>query len=406
MNGDMKEHVLLVDDERNALVALRRKLRRNAGEWDIACAANADEAWRLIHNCPCDAVVTDVCMPGPSGLELLERIKCTEETRDVPVAIITGLEDRDLTRRALELGASELLHKPVRSDHLVGRLKSMLRAKTVLDELRASNVRLQQQVGLQFDALNHSRLSTMFRLAMAAELHDRCIGLHAIRVAYAARAVAEVLGLPLAAQEQLLLAAPLHDIGKIAIADRILLKPGPLSEGERAVMQRHCQYGEMILRQPTKQLAVGFGLDTKTAEILDDPALRMAAVIALTHHETFDGSGYPLGLSGTAIPMVARVVAVCDVYDALTSPRPYRLALSREEALVVMQRTAPRKFDPEVYGAFLAVLPDIDDFRRRFKERSGRGVPEEERIVEATVALGWSSVFLRDKQSDRVLEKP
>ncbi len=383
MRGDqpVKQTILLVDDERNALAAMKRSLRRKAREWDVLCAEHAEEAWRMIYDPGCDAIVTDVCMPGLSGLELLERIKTTDSTRDLPVAVVTGLNDQELKAKALERGATDLLNKPVDADQLIVRLNNMLRDKAALDELRASNAVLHQRLHLQMAALNQSRMAAICRLAMAAEFRDQCTGMHVERVAHYAKAVANFLGMPHEFQEQLLLAAPLHDIGKIAIPDRILFKPGPLTEGERAVMQRHCKYGEMILRQPTELVETLDAGSCDARDLLDDPVVGLAATIALTHHEKFDGSGYPLKLAGLEIPLPSRIVAVCDVYDALTSARPYRAALPQDDALAIMARTAVRDFDPHVYQAFLEILPALEARVKRIDDKASARLPKGEDLV-------------------------
>ena len=204
-----------------------------------------------------------------------------------------------------------------------------------------------------------SRLSIVCRLGMAAEFRDEDTGNHVVRVGCYSLAVAAALGMPPSFLDMLLLAAPLHDIGKIGVPDSVLLKPGPLSDEEWVVMQRHCEIGERILREESKAVFPMFDWYTQESQGLKealgnhDPLLEMAASVALTHHEKWNGSGYPRRLAGEAIPLESRIVAIADVYDALTSDRPYRGARPEEEALSIIETTAGSHFDPGVHAAFL-----------------------------------------------------
>ena len=217
-------------------------------------------------------------------------------------------------------------------------------------------------------------MSIVCRLGMAAEFRDEETGNHVIRVGCYSRAIAAEMRMPKSFLETLLLAAPLHDIGKIGIPDKVLLKPGPLDDEEWAVMQRHCEIGECILRERSKAVVPLFDWYAvepgaiKTQLANRDPVLEMAATIALTHHEKWDGSGYLQKLAGEAIPLESRIVAVADVFDALTSDRPYRLARPEEEALSIMDGTVGSHFDPRVHAAFVRALPEIRAIRARFAD--------------------------------------
>jgi putative two-component system response regulator len=225
-------------------------------------------------------------------------------------------------------------------------------------------------------SLAQTRMSIVCRLGMAAEYRDEETGNHVIRVGCYSRAIAAEMALPKSFLETLLLAAPLHDIGKIGIPDSVLLKPGPLDSRQQAVMRRHCEIGESILRKPSKAVVpfldwYGVELGTVTRQSLThDPVLEMAATIALTHHEKWDGSGYPQGLAGTAIPLESRIVALADVFDALTSDRPYRVAWPDAEALAIMECTVGSHFEPKLHAAFLRALPEIRAIRARFADNA------------------------------------
>lgn len=376
----MKRQILFVDDERPVLEALARALRRQRNTWAIVCVENGRRAWEELLEAAYDAVVSDVRMPGMSGLELLERMQRYERTRDVPMVMITGLEDQQLKQQALSLGAADLLNKPVDSAQLVARLSNVLRLKDHLDELKRSRQALEEIVRRQSAELSRSRLGLVCRLARAAEARDEETGNHVLRVGCFSHAIARALGQEDEFCQRLLLAAPLHDIGKIGIPDRILQKAGPLSPGERAVMEQHCVIGERILRE---QSAAGLPLIAELPagrtlfESPSDPLLETAATVALMHHERWDGRGYPLNLAGDQIPLEARVVAVADVFDALCSCRPYRHARTEEQALQYMREQSGEHFDPAVLAAFFRALPEIRAIRQSFEDYLQRSREEE-----------------------------
>jgi putative two-component system response regulator len=359
----MNERILFVDDEQRVLDALRRMLRSQRAIWDIVCVSDPNTAWQLLQDREFDAVVSDIHMPALSGLELLERMRGCPRLQTVPVIMLTGLESRSLKRDALDLGAADLLNKPVDPEDLVARLRSVLRLKKSQDELAAANRMLESKVRERTAELHQSRSEVIWRLAKAAEHRDEHSGNHVIRVACFSRMIAEEIGMPRDFVETLFAAAPLHDIGKIGIPDSILTKSEKLTEAEWNVMKTHCQIGAKILEEETLAEEVferwqgHTDLDFRQAH--RNPILRMATTIALRHHEKWDGTGYPGQLIGEAIPIEARIVAVSDVFDALTSRRPYKEAYSAEEALEIMASTTDCHFDPDVYGAFVRVLPEI-----------------------------------------------
>jgi putative two-component system response regulator len=269
------------------------------------------------------------------------------------------------------------MNKPVETEQLVARLRNLLRQKSYEDSLRADNRDLKETIEKQNADLAQSRLSVVCRLGMAAEYRDRDTGNHVARVGCYSRAVAAAMGLPLSFLDMLLLAAPLHDIGKIGIPDSILLKPGPLDDDEWAIMKSHCRIGERILHNQSKSIVPLFNwyaLDSTSVKNLwenKDPLLDMAATIALTHHEKWDGSGYPERLAGESIPLASRIVTIADVFDALTSNRHYRPARSEQQALDIIDATVGTHFEPRVYTAFLQALPDIRTIREKFNDDVG-----------------------------------
>jgi putative two-component system response regulator len=279
----VKKQILIVDDDQRVLDALRRSLREYSGDWSMTFVRHPETAWEQLLETAFDAVVTDVRMPGLNGLDLLERIRRTERTKDVPVVVLTGLDEQDLKEKALDLGASDLLNKPVQPRQLVARLRNVLERKAYEDDLRARNHLLTERVQQQDFDLAQSRMSVICRLGMAAEFRDEATGNHVVRVGCYSRAIAAVMDMPNAFLELLLLAAPLHDIGKIGIPDSVLLKPGPLSDEEWTIMQRHCEIGASILRKESKTSAPLFDLYSAELQSINetperyDPMMEMAA---------------------------------------------------------------------------------------------------------------------------------
>lgn len=372
-----EEHILFVDDEVAVLGGIERLLNKYHDRWEMTYIEQPAAAWKVLQRQKFDAVVTDLRMPGMNGLELLERIRNTDQTRGIPVVVLTGMSDCDLKRQAILLGAADLLRKPVDRDDLVARLENVLRQKSYVDGLQQINIALSEQVQQQNRQLTRSRFELVACLGRVAEQHDEEISNHVVRVALYSGIMAMALGLSRGIVELLLLAAPLHDIGKIGIPRAILSKPGPLSPSEWALMRRHCEIGEWILRGRSPQFDRLLSLSPQVAGLssVDEPVLKAAAQIALCHHEKWDGSGYPLRLRGRKIPWEARIVAVADAFDALTSPRPYRDSCCEAEAVEILRTSTGSHFDPESYEAFEAALPSICSIRQRYTD--GQYLPDD-----------------------------
>jgi len=378
----MKQQILVVDDERPVLDSFRRMLHSQRDAWEASFTNDPIEALERLRDCAYDAAILDVKMPGMSGLEVLSRIQRMERAKDTPVVMLTGMPDRNLKRQALELGAADLLSKPVDTAELFARLKNVLRLKRCQDELKAYSRSLELSVEQRTMELFYSRLDIIWRLGKVAEHRDEETGNHVVRVGFSSRLVAEALGMNHGLQESIFLAAPLHDIGKIGIPDRVLFKQGPLSPRESATMKQHCRIGERILKEePLARTAFFHWRAVNSLFAADEshsPLLDIAAEIALTHHERWDGKGYPQGLAGEKIPLVSRVVAVCDVYDALVFPRPYRGAYSERRAMEMIREESNRHFDPAVHEAFVRALPEIRSVRERFPDAMTAVVEPEE----------------------------
>jgi putative two-component system response regulator len=258
--------------------------------------------------------------------------------------------------------------------------------------LAAANAALEARVQQRTAELYRSRMDVIWRLGKAAEHRDNETGNHVIRVGCMSRILAEAMGMDRDFVETLFLAAPLHDIGKIGIPDAILTKSGPLTKEERKVMQTHCRIGAEILQEDAwAEAAIEQWMGTSRdihAAAADNPILKMAASVALTHHEKWDGSGYPQQLAGERIPIEGRVVAVADVFDALASRRRYKQSYTEAEAIQIMSDSGRSHFDPQVYAAFHRALPAIRDFRRLFPDATEEETSLEEVHDEANLVCG------------------
>lgn len=358
--------ILFVDDEPRILDGLRRTLRSHQDVWNCEFSSSVEDAWSVIQSREIDAVVSDINMPGKNGLDLLERIKTSEEHKYTPVLMLTGNGDASIKKQALELGAADFLQKPCDPIEMTARLRNIIALKTFQDEIRRQNTQLEEVVRTRTQELEASRREIIFCLAKAAETRDSDTGNHIVRVALYARLLAEALNLDVKIQESVLLASPLHDVGKIGIEDQILRKPGPLTEKEREEMQRHCQIGADILRaelQPT--FAALAELDGRTAATsATNELLELAGRIALFHHERWDGTGYPFKLTGEEIPLEARIVSVCDVFDALRASRAYKDAMPLDEAIEVIRSQRGLQFDPAIVDTFLARIDEFEAIRQ------------------------------------------
>jgi putative two-component system response regulator len=281
--------------------------------------------------CP-SLILLDVMMPGMSGYEVCAALKAHPRTASIPVIFVTALNDTDDELEGFEAGAVDYITKPVSPPIVRARVRTHL-SLVRMEELRAS------------------RLEIVQRLGLAAEYKDNETGLHVIRMSHFARILGLAAGMTEAEADDLLHAAPMHDVGKIGIPDRILQKPGPLDPDEWKIMQSHAAIGAEIIGQH------------------DSGMLALARNIALSHHEKWDGSGYPAGLAGERIPLEGRICAVADVFDALTSVRPYKKAWTEEEAIDFLVKQKGKHFDPALVDLFITQLPAIRAIRERWAEQ-------------------------------------
>jgi putative two-component system response regulator len=363
MQETPKKRILFVDDERFFLDSMRRILNNQRHIWQINYIENSIDALKETAQTDYDVIVTDITMPVMDGFELLTELRKSDRTQDVPVIVLTGNGEDDLKRRALALGATDLLTKPVHPEDLIARLSSALRTKDYQDQIKTYSRTLEVKVAERTAALESSRREIIWRLAKAGEFRDEETGNHIVRVGCYCRAIAENMNMTENFIDSIFLAGPLHDIGKIGIPDCILLKEGRLTIEERRIMEKHCVYGAKILTERPQGMHLYFdwrGIDGSTFKPTDhNPVIEMAIQIALYHHEKWDGSGYPHQLNTEMIPIEARIVALADVYDALCSKRPYKASIPEDQAIELIREGAGRQFDPAVFNAFLQSLDEI-----------------------------------------------
>ena len=321
--------ILAVDDEASNLHLLRQILQDH---YRLLFAKDGARALELARQEQPDLILLDVMMPGMTGYEACRALKADTATAAIPVIFVTALSDTDDELVGFEAGAVDYITKPLSAPIVRARVRTHLSLVHV-------------------DELKETRLQIVQRLGLAAEYKDNETGLHVIRMSHYARLLGVAAGLSETEAEDLLHAAPMHDVGKIGIPDRILQKPDKLDPEEWAIMQTHATIGgDIIGVHPHGMLA-------------------LARNIALTHHEKWDGSGYPLGLAGEQIPLEGRIVAVADVFDALTSARPYKKAWTVEQAVEYLEQQRGRHFDPALVDLFLAQLPAIVEIKERWAEQ-------------------------------------
>ncbi|MBX6364220.1 MAG: response regulator [Gemmatimonadetes bacterium] len=326
--------ILIVDDDHAVLRLLDRSLRAS-GYTDIHLVTAADQALALLPELQPDLLIVDLNMPATDGFSLLRYVADTvPRSTYLPVLVLTGDTDEQTKNRALQAGARDFLTKPFSPVEVGLRIRNLLETRFFYRALHEQNARLEAEVQKRTAELRDAHLDILARLAQAAELRDDDTGQHTYRVAELSAEIATELGLGAEFAALLRRTAPLHDVGKIGIPDAILLKPGRLTAAEFEIIKSHTRIGARLLSSG------------------NTPVLRMAEEIALSHHERWDGTGYPDGLRGQEVPIAARIVAVADVYDALTHERVYRPAWPVGEVIAKIHADAGTHFDPAVVDAF------------------------------------------------------
>jgi putative two-component system response regulator len=373
LNDDVirKSKIMIVDDEAyNVLVV--RKFLQHTGYTNFITTTESPKAIDLMRRDLPDVVLLDIMMPDISGLEILRCMKMDAELATIPVIILTAAPEASVKTQALQLGAIDFLSKPVEPTELILRVRNVLAAKSHFDSLANYSVELEKQVRDRTKELVESRQQIIYCLARASEFRDNETGHHVIRVGKFAGIIAAEMGFTTGQVEAIELAAQLHDVGKIGIPDRILHKPGKLDPEEFAFIHKHCGFGKQIIAcMPENEWNVvkqHTELGSLMVNVKTSPIMRMASRIALTHHEWFDGTGYPLGLEGEDIPIEGRITAVADVFDALSSSRVYKKAFSRQKCFKMIEEKRGSQFDPQVLDAFYNRAEEIVEVKMRYAD--------------------------------------
>ena len=339
---------IVIIDDAQMNVTLLQHLVRKLPDCESVCFTDpvAGLKWCLANE-P-DLLIVDYMMPQLSGTELTKQFRARYP--DIPVLMVTANHETELRYLALQIGVTDFLNKPLDNTEFLARAKNMLALRRSNKLLADRAVLLAEEVRKATAKIIEREQETIFCLARAAEYRDPETGAHIQRMAHYSKHIARILALPAEQQDLLLESAPMHDIGKVGTPDIILLKPGKLTEAEFAIMKQHAVIGYEVLNAS------------------NSPLLKVAAEIAHTHHEKFDGSGYPRGLKGADIPLFGRIVAVADVFDALTSERPYKKAWSIEQATQLMKEGAGKHFDPECVDAFFKGFDEVLSIKNEFMD--------------------------------------
>jgi putative two-component system response regulator len=341
--------ILMIDDEPVNLKLLERALKSNGYDnfRSVQDSRQAVEEFLLFDP---DLLLLDINMPHIDGFGVLEQIRALNAPLKAPVMVLTAQGSRDRLVRAFDLGARDFLQKPFDILELMVRVRNLLELHHSRKSIFEHNARLEDTVRQRTHDLRNTQLQVVQRLGRAAEYRDNETGFHILRMSHISALLARAIGMSASETEILLHASPMHDIGKIGIPDAILLKPGNFTPPEWEIMKTHSAIGAAILESPTS------------------PLLEMAGVIALNHHEKWDGTGYPGGLVGNTIPLVGRIAALADVFDALTSERPYKSPWPLGKACDYIREGAGSHFDPDLVRIFFEQLPPILEISHRYAE--------------------------------------
>ncbi|MFQ5596997.1 MAG: HD domain-containing phosphohydrolase [Nitrospiria bacterium] len=340
-DSSIKGGKILVVEDNPATMALLKEVLQIEGYRHVLCTSKPQEAVTLYKDFKSDLILLDLMMPKIDGFEVMNRLKASEGGNLPSIVVLTALDDHQHRIRALSEGALDFVAKPFNRMELLTRIRNLLRVAISEKALRNQNAVLEQMVQERTKELYDTRLQAIHLLGRAVEYRDNDTGMHIIRISKVSALLGKAMGLTELECDLLYNASPMHDIGKIGIPDKILFKRGRLNAEEWGVMKAHATMGAEMLSGYRSKL------------------LETARVIALNHHEKWDGSGYPQGLAGKEIPLVGRIVAITDVFDALTSARKYKEAWTVEKTVALLKKERGKHFDPELVDHFIRLLPDI-----------------------------------------------
>jgi two-component system response regulator RpfG len=345
-----QRRVLIVDDESTGRTILAKIIQQAEADVVVESFDNALQALQWLDNNHPDLIITDYRMPEINGVELIKMIRDKPTCQDIPIMMITVVSEKSVRYDALEAGATAFLTRPIDQIECRTSCRNLLKLHEQQSIIQDRADWLARQVEVATQQIVSREHETLLRLAKAGEYRDEVTGNHVVRMAKYSREIGEALGLSEKECDEIEYAAPMHDIGKIGIPDKILLKPGKFEKDEWTTMQEHTRIGHAILSNSQSRY------------------IQTGSIIALNHHERFDGSGYPNGISGKDIPLVARIVSVADVYDALISPRPYKSAWSTADAQDYLHKHAGSQFDPICVEAFFERLDTITEIHKAFSD--------------------------------------
>ncbi len=339
--------IVLIDDTQINLTLLWHLVKRLENYEPVSFLYPVEALDWCLSNDP-ELIIVDFMMPDLNGIEFIKKIREVPEKVDIPILMVTANDNSNVRYEALESGATDFLNKPIDKTEFMIRVRNMLNLRSTQRKLADKATWLAEEVQKATKEIRNREQEVIFRLSKAAEYRDPETGGHIQRMAHYSRHIAEHLGFPVPLQNMILQAAPMHDIGKVGIPDAILLKPGKLDDNEFQLMKEHATFGYEILNGSNSKL------------------LQLGALIALTHHEKYDGSGYPKGLKGDVTPIYGQIIAVADVFDALTSERPYKRAWTVEAAMDLLKEGSGKHFKPECINAFFKNWDAVLEIKERF----------------------------------------
>ncbi len=341
--------IIIIDDNPTNVLLLKRMVQQ-MDKGEAHTFLNPEEALAWCQDNPADLVLVDYMMPEMDGITFIQRFRSLRDCREIPVIMVTADDDKQVRYDALTQGATDFLNKPVDKTEFLARMNNMLALRNHQKQMRNRAEWLASEVRKATAELRKREQEAIFLLSKAAEYRDPETASHIVRMAHYSKLIARNMGMDKTEQEMILEASPMHDVGKLGTPDRILLKPGKLDDDEFKIMQQHAAQGSEILHQSETRL------------------MQIAADIAIMHHEKFNGKGYPNGLAGENISIYARIVAVADVFDALTSERPYKKEWPIEQAVALLNEERGQHFDPACVDALLASMDEVLEIKQRFQD--------------------------------------